>query len=168
MKIKIVKIIIIILLLLGSLLCLRCPRTVPLHKCSEVYQRYVGHEGIEAAYIQDFPINDTLTIAVTLLQAADSAGWEYLLQAFNASKDLRQEVAASPEASGVWVRVAPKGHPEEKVKNISSSTILELVAISYSTRMIGIFHTDNREELDAVYDYNYDYMTKKSNHFLNK
>lgn len=171
MKIKTINIIIILLLLLGSLLCLRCPRTVPLHKCSEVYQRYVGHEGIAAAYIQDFPVNDTLTIAVTLLEATDSAGWEYLLQAFNVSKDMRQETTASPEAYGVWVRVAPKGHPEEKVKNVSPSSsepILELVTISYNTRMIGIFHTDNREELDAVYDYNYDYMTKKSNHLLNK
>ena len=154
MKIKIVKIIIIMLLLLGTLLCLRCPRTVPLHKCSEVYQRYVGHEGIDAAYIQDFPVNDTLTVAVTLLQAADSAGWEYLLQAFNIPHELTEI-----EGIDVWTWKALRNQPEKRYEEMEADRQrgedepeIEIVAISTKTQKISVFHTKNAQERSTIFN----------------
>ena len=149
----------------------RMPRTVPYWQCSKMYKRYSQIEGIRATYIKDFRINDTLTIGVTLLEATDSEGWERLLKAFDASRDMqKRKTEAGPGEFGVWVRMAPKGHPEKKVEHVSfsnSEQMPELVAISFDSRIIGIFHTGNIEELEAVYCYNTDYMVKKSNHFIN-
>ena len=132
----------------------RCPRTVPLHKCSEVYQRYVGHEGIDAAYIQDFPVNDTLTVAVTLLQAADSAGWEYLLQEFNIPADMVVAAKANP-AFDIWVWQILKDHPETRyVSNgdgDGDTVKTEIMSTSFRKQEVCIFHTQNEEEGDAVF-----------------
>ena len=142
------------LLLLGTLLCLRCPRTVPLHKCSQVYQRYVGHEGIDAAYIQDFPVNDTLTVAVTLLQAADSAGWAYLLQAFNIPHELTEI-----EGIDVWTWKALRNQPEKRYEEMEADRQrgedepeIEIVAISTKTQKISVFHTKNAQERSTIFN----------------
>ena len=66
------------------------PRTVPYEQCSEVYKQYCNVEGVRATYIQDFRVNDTLTVGVTLLEATDSAGWDKLSQDFEVP-DLRKE-----------------------------------------------------------------------------
>ncbi len=157
--------------LVMAVVVIRYPRTVPLDECSDVYKRYKDVEGVRATYIKDFRVNDTLTIGVTLLEATDSEGWERLLKAFDASRDmLKRKTEAGPGEFGVWVRMAPKGHPEKKVEHVSfsnSEQMTELVAISFDSRIIGIFHTGNIEELEAVYCYNTDYMVKKSNHFIN-
>ena len=58
------------------------PSVVPYWQCSEVYKRYKDVEGIKASYVKNFPLNDTLTIGVTLLEATDSAGWEVLQRDF--------------------------------------------------------------------------------------
>ena len=54
MKKKAIIIVIIAMLLLGMLACLLCPRVVQLEECSEVYRRYEGLEGIDAAYIKNW------------------------------------------------------------------------------------------------------------------
>ena len=168
MKIKTINIIIILLLLLGSLLCLRCPRTVPLHKCSEVYQRYVGHEGIAAAYIQDFPVNDTLTIAVTLLEATDSAGWEYLLQEFKIPEDVR--LVFSQLNCKVFDWQSPRNHPEiravindDKLDTGLTNNDIEICLMEFKDRRMAIFHTKNENEVYAVTNYNFYNMTNKTN-----
>ena len=57
-----------------ALVVVRCPRTVPWEQCSEVYKKYSQMDGINAAYIKDYRINDTLTIGVTLLEATTDSG----------------------------------------------------------------------------------------------
>ena len=59
-----------------------CQRTLPERKCSQVYQRYAHVEGIQAAYVKDYRINDTLTVAVTLLEATTDSGWAMLQEDF--------------------------------------------------------------------------------------
>lgn len=167
----IINILIVVVILGGASIFWYMQRTVPYWQCSEVYKRYKDVEGVRATYIKDFRVNDTLTIGVTLLEATDSEGWERLLKAFDASRDMqKRKTEAGPGEFGVWVRMAPKGHPEKKVEHVSfsnSEQMPELVAISFDSRIIGIFHTGNIEELEAVYCYNTDYMVKKSNHFIN-
>ena len=121
--------------LVMAVVVIRYPRTVPLEECSDVYKRYKDVEGVRATYIKDFRVNDTLTIGVTLLEATDSEGWERLLKAFDASRDMqKRKTEAGPGEFGVWVRMAPKGHPEKKVEHVSfsnSEQMPELVAISF-------------------------------------
>ena len=43
---------------------------------SEYYTRYAGAEGINAAFVKDYRVNDTLRLDVTVLEVTDSAVWE--------------------------------------------------------------------------------------------
>ena len=59
-----------------------CPRTVPLDECSPVYRQYEGHEGIEATYMKQYPVDDTTFVDVTLLHATTDSAWVSLCHKF--------------------------------------------------------------------------------------
>ena len=59
------------------------PRTVPVEECSQIYRDYADNPHIAVAFIKDFPVNDTLRVDVTTLQATDSLGWETLKNEFH-------------------------------------------------------------------------------------
>ena len=167
---------VICLLSIGiALVAVRCPRTVPYEQCSEVYKRYCDVEGVRATYIQDFRVNDTLTVGVTLLEATDSAGWEYLLEAFNEKKEVRDVAEESTEKNKVWVRLAPKGHPEEKVgyggqsgNNGVKEWDYDMLLKSYEKRAICVFDVNGMEEYMALIDYGGDIMTENNKKFISK
>ena len=48
----------------------------PTHAVSEYYARYAGTEGINAAFVKDYRVNDTLLLNVTVLEFTDSVVWE--------------------------------------------------------------------------------------------
>lgn len=48
----------------------------PQGEASEYYTRYAGADGINAAFVKDYRINDTLRLDVTLLEVTDSAVWD--------------------------------------------------------------------------------------------
>ena len=54
-------------------------RQLPLSECSEVYRQYRHLPGVRAAFIRQMPINDTLRLDMTLLEAEDSAAFAALL-----------------------------------------------------------------------------------------
>ena len=41
------------------------PHELPASRCGELYQRYAGRPGIEAAYLRDYRLNDSVSVAVT-------------------------------------------------------------------------------------------------------
>ena len=130
----------------------RWPRTVPLEECSEVYKRYSEVEGVRATYVKDYRVNDTLTVGVTLLEATDTAGWEYLLQAFNVPRELTEI-----EDIDVWTWHALRNQPEKRYNLIDNEcqvekSELEIVSMSTKNQQICVFHTQNGEEHDAVVD----------------
>ncbi len=146
---------------------------VPYWQSSEVYKKYKDVEGIRASYVKDFRVNDTLTIAVTLLEATDSAGWERLMERFGAPDDMIETVKSNPEARKAWVRMAPKGHPEEMVEGGMQGGDTEewgydMVAISFEPRAIAVFDVKSKEDFIALFYYSSDYMTNKTNQFIKK
>ena len=164
-----------LLIFVVAYVAVRCPRTVPFEQCSEVYKRYCDVEGVHATYIQDFRVNDTLTGGVTLLEATDSAGWEYLLEAFNEKKEVRDVAEESTEKNKVWVRLAPKGHPEEKVgyggqsgNNGVKEWDYDMLLKSYEKRAICVFDVNGMEEYMALIDYGGDIMTENNKKFISK
>ena len=84
------------------------PSFLPESRCGEVYQRYAHVDGVRASFVKDYPINDTLFVDVTLLTATDSAGWQYLLQAFHFPVEFIEE------CPGIALHQSLPGHPEER------------------------------------------------------
>jgi hypothetical protein len=157
----------------GGLAVKYLPGAVVYWRSSEVYKRYCEVEGIRASYVKDYPVNDTLTVAVTLLEATDSAGWERLMERFGAPDDMIETVKSNPEARKAWVRMAPKGHPEEMVEGGMQGGDTEewgydMVAISFEPRAIAVFDVKSKEDFIALFYYNSDYMTNRTNQFIKK
>ena len=140
---------------IGGVLAVKyLPGAVAYWRSSEVYKRYCEVEGVRASYVKDYPVNDTLTIGVTLLEATDSAGWEYLKQAFAISTEMVRAAEKIPSFD-VWIRQTLKDHPEirydENDDSSSDTKEVEIVAISNSKQEICVLHTQNEQERDAVF-----------------
>ncbi len=64
------------------------PRTVPIEECSQIYRDYADNPHIAVAFIKDFPVNDTLRVDVTTLQATTDSAWCALLLDFGTPEEL--------------------------------------------------------------------------------
>ena len=164
--------ILVVIAVVGGMLAVRyLPGIVPESQCSEVYRRYAHVPGVEAAFVKGFPINDTLGVDVTLLRAADSAGWAYMMEAFNIPKELLQLVKLRPEFRKSE-RVVLRDHPEigaayegENPDSGLTADDVEVCAIDYLEREVCVFHTRNAEEVAIILDYNFDDMTTEQKTF---
>ena len=150
-KDRLINAVIFVAIVGGVLLAKYLPGMVFPWQCSEVYKRYKDVEGVRATYIKNFPLNDTLTVGVTLLEATDSAGWEYLLQAFNIPHELTEV-----EEIDVWTWQALRNQPEEAYNSTDNdcqvgNSELEIVSISTKNQEICVFHTQNEKEHDETF-----------------
>ena len=56
--------------------------TAPERHVSDLYRRYEHADGIAASYIHNYPVNDTITLDVTLLESTTDSGWAILVRDF--------------------------------------------------------------------------------------
>ena len=145
MKKKAIIIVVIAMLLLGMLACLLCPRVVQLEECSEVYRRYEGLEGIDAAYIKNYRVNDTLTLPVTLLEATTDSGWARLQKDFGVP-EIPKEYEVLFYADSNQVSVKKYVNPENTLDTQSD----DLVATSRYKRAICYFEIQNEEQREIM------------------
>ena len=140
--------------LVMAVVVIRYPRTVPLEECSDVYKRYKDVEGVRATYIKDFRVNDTLTIGVTLLEATTDSGWAKLVSKFNVPVEMVELAKSNPDID-IWVGQALKDRPEVLCDvselNEEEAQELEIMTISMQMHTICIFHTCNKQEMDAIF-----------------
>ena len=143
-----ITILVCLLLLGGGTIVILMPQVVPYSQCSDVYKQYADVDGIDATFIKDYKVNDTLTVNVTLLQATDSAGWARLQEDF-----ILQPLPPSAMAK------IEQGKDLVSIKKISET---EVAAFSLLKRSVSIFHTKNRDERYAVYHHNFDNNVSKT------
>ena len=151
---------VIFLAVLGVALAVRLwPRTVPFDQCSDLYKQYADMEGIDATFIKDYKVNDTVFVDVTLLEATDSVGWVTLKKDFDIvdiTPELQQFIDNGENL--IFTKLIPKS-------SFSDTTSCpykdDLLAISFLTKTLTVFHIKNKEELNAVRHYNYDKSTNQ-------
>ncbi len=130
-------------------------RQLSLDQTSEVYRRYRDFPGVDAAFIRQMPINDTLRVDMTLLQARDSLAFANLLRDMGRSEENIKDMAmlkAMYEKRGNYdVRftgTSPKGHPgqfpDPDLANNEACSIFPVRLV------VAVFHTHNEEELNTV------------------
>ena len=132
------------------------PRQLPVEECSDVFQRCKDVDGVDASFMKDFPVNDTLRLDVTTLQARDSAGWEQLKKDFHLPElpdMLQKHIAQGRDLVGV--RLSPKYNP---TLPMDTTHVLKnnVVAISRLYKTISIFHTETKDEQRAVSSSNHE------------
>ncbi len=151
---------VIFLAVLGVALAVRLwPRTVPFDQCSDLYKHYANVEGIDATFIKDYKVNDTVFVDVTLLEATDSVIWTSLKKDFdvpNPSPNFQQFIDNGEDL--IYVKLIPKSTTTDTILTPYPNDVL---AISHLKRTLTVFHIKNKEELNAVRHYNYDKSTNQ-------
>ena len=135
--------------------------TVPLSECSEVYRQYRHQPGVRAAFIRQMPINDTLRLDMTLLEAEDSAAFADLLRAMGKSEEYindlgkmmklysKTENGYNVRFSGLCLRGVPSAPPDEdQTKN-------EVISFFPVRKCVAVFHTSNETEIKTVLHLSY-------------
>ena len=127
---------------------------------SEEYRHYAKMEGIKAYYFNDFQINDTLSIDVTMLEAEDTTAWQLLLSDFEI-----------PEMPTQFLQKVQMGEDVVFTKYIFNSDTTQslptnkkyeaVVAISLLTHTLTVFHITTDDERLAIMRYNYSSTLKK-------
>ena len=125
---------------------------------SDVYRRYADTPGVNAAYIKDYRVNDSVTVCVTLLEATDSASWDKLLVEFKVPI-IEEVTEAVAEGRDLVTSCVIPVNPDD-----SSNEERFVLATSHLNKTICIFHTENKEQRYAVLHYNY----HKGNNFNKK
>ncbi|MCR5065508.1 MAG: hypothetical protein K6A67_07015 [Bacteroidales bacterium] len=131
----------------------------PSREVSELYTRYENVDGVEVSFIKDYKVNDTVFVDVTLLEATDSVGWVTLKKDFDIvdiTPELQQFIDNGENM--IFTKLIPKS-------SFSDTTSCpykdDLLAISFLTKTLTVFHIKNKEELNAVRHYNYDKSTNQ-------
>lgn len=139
-----------LLLLGGGGAVLLLPQVVPFSQCSDVYKRYAKMDGVDATFIKDYKVNDTVFVDVTLLEAIDSTGWDILKKDFEVASlppELQQLVDNGEDL--VFTKSIPKSEIDK------SEFPNDLLAISHMIHTVTVFHINSEIEKYAVLNHNY-------------
>lgn len=126
------------------------PRQLSPEECSAEFLCYKDVEGIDASFVKDFPVDDTLAVDVTTLQATDSVGWETLKKDFHAfplPENNQKKIDQGIDV--ISIHLAPKTDP---TLPMDTTDLLNnnVVAISRLHQTVSIFNVTTRAEMDAV------------------
>lgn len=144
-----ITIIICLVILGGGAAVLLLPQVVPFDQCSDVYKRYADMDGVDATFIKDYKVNDTVFVDVTLLETKDTALWDSLCKDFGIAlfsmypKEYR-EIMSIEHSFGQRV--------------IKDTIVLEndslykenLIIFSHINMSMCIFHKINDSQYDAI------------------
>lgn len=128
---------------------------VPMRQVSDLYRRYEHADGIAASYIHNYPVNDTLTLDVTLLEATTDSGWARLVRDFCIPRiedypDSLKALFLDNDSPSIVFWNYPQGHPEQKMDTIDRDRN-NILFVDHGARTISLFHTRQYSENDAVF-----------------
>ncbi len=128
----------------GALVYRYMQYVVPYWQCSEVYKRYHKVEGVQATYVKNYPVNDTLTIGVTLLEATTDSGWAMLQEDFGLPVIPKEvEEFFYGDSNRVSVKSCPKSVPLYTDRDTLAD---DIIAISRYKRRICHFVIESKEQ----------------------
>lgn len=128
-------------------------RELPLSQCSDLYRQYAGRTDIQATFVKDFHVNDSVALDVTLLTATDSAGWETLKKDFNVHElDEHTQRKIDCGIDIVTMRLAPKKDPTLPM-DTTDRLNNNAVAVSRLHHTVSVFQTNTMEEQHEILYY---------------
>lgn len=152
--------IIICLVILGvGGIVLFLPQVVPFSQCSDVYKRYADMDGVDATFIKDYKVNDSIRVNVTLLQATDSVSWNIIAKDLNVPPppEIPDEYKGLFLQSNSFGYFIVKNKPNEDKQMHDKRK--DICTFSREKMTICIFHTCNETQIDAILDNSIDEIT---------
>lgn len=122
---------------------------------SETYLKYADRQDIEATYIKDFAVTDSMNVDVTLLRALDTASWIGLYGDYNMNlknlQDIPEQYRHHYLYESLTIHFFPAGHPE-LIADVGSDNV-EVAVIYKNDRTVMVCHTKTIEEVRAILRY---------------
>jgi hypothetical protein len=153
MKRYLLPLVIVLVPLAATVLWVWTPRTVPSERVSDLYRRYEHNPHLTVAYIEDFPVDDTLTVDVTTLTATDNEGWEILTKDFNAPVLPDSFLELSHDKEDLVLTYKASSDSKETLAALGVDQ-MNTIAVSYFKHCVSFFHTSTNEQQYAVLHYN--------------
>ena len=121
---------------------------------TELYKRYASQPGVKVASVNGFAIDSTARVDVTVLEAQDDEGWEWMKKEFYIG-DLspEQQAGLNEGYDAVLFARRSRANPRENAPvkdeqvDIAGSCY---IGISYLNQAVYIFCADSEEQYDAV------------------
>lgn len=151
-----ITILVCLLILGGGGAVLLLPQVVPFDQCSDVYKRYAKMDGVDATFIKDYKVNDSVVVSATMLEATTDSDWIILQHDFSIPiipKEYEEYFYA--DTYQLSLKLVPKKDPSLPMDSIILNN--DLVAISYPKRLICFFSIENTSQLKAILRDKYDY-----------
>lgn len=142
-----ITILICLLLLCGGGAVLLLPQVVPFDQCSDVYKRYADMDGVDATFIKDYKVNDTVFVDVTLLVATTDSAWLLIQHDFNLEIP-PQEMIGFLGHNFVEVWAAPKRDYSLPMDSVLLNN--DLLAVSWSERRISVFSIETMQQMHSL------------------
>lgn len=131
---------IIFTILLPLALLAACGHKKALPPEDALYRLYAAQQDLKVAQIADFPLGDTVSVSVVMLQAENQEAWERLKAEF----DIRGD-----EGTVSWL--ADSANPAQRTQ-WSGMPMLRVVA-SHERQAVGLYRIANEVQYDALIDY---------------
>ena len=144
-----ITIIICLVLLGGGGAVLLLPQVVPFDQCSDVYKRYADMDGVDATFIKDYKVNDTVTVRATLLETKDTTLWDSMCCNFGISlfsmypKEYREGMSLE-HSFGQHIII------DTNVANQGNVNYKTLVVFSHLNKSMCIFHDIDDLQYNAI------------------
>jgi hypothetical protein len=126
---------------------------------SELYNRYADKEGIEASFIKDYRVNDSIFVDVTVLEAMDDTAWAVLLKDFNMDQFVEQVIRYDIK-NDVFVWLAPRKDYTMLIDSVMINN--DVLSISISKKEICVFSIETEDQMKAVSFKKYDESVNKN------
>ncbi|MBP5545841.1 MAG: hypothetical protein J6X59_00970 [Bacteroidales bacterium] len=121
---------------------------------TELYERYASQPGVKVASVSGFVIDSVSRVDVTLIEAEDDAGWEWMKQEFYIGDLSPQQQASLNEGyDAVLFARRSRSNPRDNAPVVGEQLDVPgscYLGISYLSRTVYIFCADTEEQYDAV------------------
>lgn len=121
---------------------------------TDLYQRYASQSGVKVASVRGFAIDSTSRVDVTVVEAEDDEGWEWMKSEFYIGDLSPQQQESLREGyDAVLFARRSRSNPRDNAPVVDEHLDISgscYIGISYLSRAVYIFCADTEEQYDAV------------------
>ena len=121
---------------------------------TELYKRYASQPNVKVASVNGFAIDSISKVDVTVLEAQDDEGWEWMKKEFHIGElSPEQQAGLNDGYDAVLFARRSRANPRENAPVLNEEIDVAgscYLGISYLNRAVYIFCADSEEQYDAV------------------
>lgn len=121
---------------------------------TELYQRYASQPNVKVASVNNFALDSTSHVDVTVIAADDDQGWEWMKNEFGiADLSPAQQEGLRDGSDVVLFARRSRSNPRENAPLVGEEVDMTAscyMGVSYLGRAVYVFCADSEEQYDAI------------------